>query len=39
MALHYRENPDMAAFHNTYHPDMVRFLADAMSTYAHTELS
>jgi len=39
MALHYRENHDMAAFHNTYHPDMVRFLADAMSTYAHTELS
>ena len=27
----YRENTDMAAFHNSYHPDMAPFLADAMS--------
>ena len=38
MALHYRENADMAAFHNAYHPDMVPFLADAMSIYAQTSL-
>jgi hypothetical protein len=39
MALHYRENADMASFHNAYHPDMVAFLAEAMSIYAHTRLS
>ncbi|MHA7223980.1 TipAS antibiotic-recognition domain-containing protein [Arthrobacter sp. RHLT1-20] len=38
MALHYRENADMAAFHNAYHPDMVPFLADAMSIYAQASL-
>lgn len=38
MALHYRENADMAAFHNSYHPDMVPFLADAMSVYAQASL-
>jgi hypothetical protein len=39
MALHYRENADMAAFHNAYHPDLVTFLAEAICIYAHSALS
>lgn len=39
MALYYQENPDMVAFHNAYHPDMVTFFADAMLVYARTTLS
>lgn len=39
MALHYREDADMASFHEAYHPDMVAFIADAMSTYARASLN
>ncbi|WP_247046626.1 TipAS antibiotic-recognition domain-containing protein [Arthrobacter rhizosphaerae] len=39
MALNYREDADMASFHNAYHPNMVPFLADAMCSYAHNNLS
>jgi hypothetical protein len=39
MALHYQENADMAAYHNAYHPDMVKFLAEAMNSYAHSALN
>ncbi len=38
MSLYYGENPDMKAFHDAYHPDMVPFLAQAMSIYAHGNL-
>ena len=38
MSLFYDENPDMKAFHNSYHPEMVPFLAQAMSIYAHGNL-
>jgi hypothetical protein len=38
MSLFYAENQDMANFHNSYHPDMVEFLAEAMPLYAHTSL-
>lgn len=39
MAVYYRENADMVAFHNAYHPDMVTFLGEAMSIYARSALS
>ena len=38
MSLFYSENQDMKNFHDAYHPDMVAFLVEAMSTYAHSEL-
>jgi hypothetical protein len=34
MALFYDENPDMKAFHNAYHPEMVAFLSQAMNIFA-----
>ena len=38
MSLFYGENPDMKAFHDSYHPGMVSFLAQAMAIYAHEHL-
>ncbi|MBP2216537.1 TipAS antibiotic-recognition domain-containing protein [Arthrobacter sp. CAN_C5] len=38
MALFYRENEDMNAFHNGYHKDMVEFLVYAMAAYAQHRL-
>ncbi|MBY0409063.1 MAG: TipAS antibiotic-recognition domain-containing protein [Burkholderiaceae bacterium] len=38
MSLFYRDNQDMKAFHNAYHPNMVDFLAEAMPIYAHKNL-
>ena len=38
MSLFYGENPDMKAFHESYHPELVPFLAQAMSIYAHRNL-
>ena len=38
MALFYRDNQDMKAFHNTYHPMMVDFLGDAIFAYAQRSL-
>ncbi len=38
MGLFYRDNPDMKAFHNAYHPKMVEFLGDAIYTYAQRNL-
>ncbi len=39
MALFYRENPDMEKFHNSYHPNMVDFLGEAIFVYANKNLS
>jgi hypothetical protein len=33
MGLFYRDNPDMKAFHNAYHPKMVDFLGEAIYAY------
>lgn len=38
LALFYEENSDMKAYHNAYHPEMVRFLGDAISVYANAKL-
>lgn len=38
MALFYRDNPDMKAFHNAYHPKMVDFLGEAIFFYANRNL-
>jgi hypothetical protein len=38
MGLFYRDNPDMKAFHNAYHPKMVDFLGEAIYTYATRNL-
>ena len=38
MSIFYRENADMAAFHNAYHPEMVSYLGDAMVVYAEQNL-
>jgi hypothetical protein len=38
MALFYRENPDMKAFHNAYHPKMVDFMGEAILFYANSNL-
>ncbi len=38
MSLFYAENDDMKAFHDTYHPDMVAFMRQAMGFYAHRSL-
>ena len=38
MSIFYRENKDMEVFHNSYHPDMVEFLAEAISAYANSNL-
>ncbi|MFL6656961.1 MAG: TipAS antibiotic-recognition domain-containing protein [Massilia sp.] len=39
MALFYRDNSDMAAFHQAYHPNMVAFLGEAIYRYAHANLT
>ena len=38
MSLFYQENDDMRNFHNSYHPGMVAFLAEAMPVYANQNL-
>lgn len=38
MGLFYRDNPDMKAFHNTYHPKMVDFMGEAIYAYAQHNL-
>jgi len=38
MALFYRDNPDMKAFHNAYHLKMVDFLGEAIFFYANRNL-
>ena len=38
MGIFYRENADMATFHNAYHPEMVNYLGDAMVVYADQQL-
>jgi hypothetical protein len=38
LALFYKENPDMKAFHNAYHPKMVEFLGEAIFIYANRNL-
>ena len=38
MALFYQDNPDMKAFHNSYHPKMVDFLSEAIFVYAQCNL-
>lgn len=38
MALFYRDNPDMKAFHDAYHPRMVDFLGEAIFIYAQRHL-
>lgn len=38
LALFYEENADMKAYHNSYHPNMVSFLGDAIFTYATKSL-
>ncbi len=38
MGIFYRENADMATFHNAYHPEMVNYLGDSMVVYAGQNL-
>jgi len=38
MSLFYGEDPKMRDFHSTYHPDMVPFMAEAISIYADENL-
>jgi hypothetical protein len=38
MAIFYKENDGMKDFHNTYHHNMVEFLGDSISIYAHNKL-
>lgn len=38
MALFYAENTEMRNFHNSYHPNMVTFLREAMAAHAHQKL-
>lgn len=38
MGIFYQENQDMKVFHNTYHPQMVNFLADSISEFAIKKL-
>lgn len=38
MGIFYKENDDMKAFHNAYHPQMVDYLGDAMVHYANNNL-
>ncbi len=38
MGLFYRDNPDMKAFHNAYHPKMVDFVGEAIYAYAQRNL-
>ena len=38
MGLFYKENEDMKNFHNSYHPEMVDYLGDAIVYYAGNSL-
>ena len=38
LGLFYHDNPDMRAYHNAFHPDMVDFLGEAMYVYAQRNL-
>ncbi len=38
MSLFYQDNEDMKNFHNNYHPSMVKFLSDAIYSYAECNL-
>ncbi|WP_462153152.1 TipAS antibiotic-recognition domain-containing protein [Pseudoalteromonas xiamenensis] len=38
MAIFYKENEDMEKFHNSYHPEMVNYLGDAIVYYAGNHL-
>ena len=37
-SLHYAENESMKNFHNSYHPKLVQFLAEAIPVYAEKHL-
>ena len=38
LGLFYQDNPDMRAYHNAFHPQMVDFLGEAMYVYAQHNL-
>lgn len=38
MGIFYKENDDMKKFHNSYHPEMVNYLGDAIVHYAGSHL-
>ena len=38
MAIFYKEDEDMRKFHNSYHPEMVEYLGDAIVHYASSNL-
>ncbi len=38
LALFYDENPEMKAYHNSFHPKMVEFLGDGMFFFANSKL-
>ncbi|XZG71278.1 TipAS antibiotic-recognition domain-containing protein [Chitinibacteraceae bacterium HSL-7] len=38
MGIFYKENEDMKKFHNSYHPEMVNYLGDAIVHYAGSHL-
>ena len=38
LGLFYQDNPDMKAYHNAYHPNMVDFLGEAIYAYAQRNL-
>ena len=38
MSLFYNDNKDMKDFHNAYHPNMVKFLGEAIYVYAQRNL-
>ena len=38
MGIFYKDNEDMKKFHNSYHPEMVEYLGDAIVHYAGNNL-
>ena len=38
LGLFYQDNPDMRAYHNGFHPEMVDFLGEAIYVYAQRKL-
>ena len=38
LGLYYQENPEMRAYHNNFHPNMVDFLGEAIYAYAQRNL-
>ena len=38
MGIFYKDNEDMKKFHNSYHPEMVEYLGDAIVHYANNNL-